>query len=138
MKLKCSKCGKEKDVDQFHIRKNRPRGYTSQCKKCRISYPKKRSEGYTRNYDLKRMYGITSEIYDELLTRQNGKCKICQRHVSEVSNKHKKNLCVDHCHDTGKIRGLLCDKCNRAIGLLNDDVEMLKKAIIYLSSTNYT
>jgi hypothetical protein len=67
-----------------------------------------------------------------MLLKQNDCCAICKRHKSEVTVKRKNHLCVDHNHSTGKIRGLLCDKCNRGIGLLCDDIDILKNAIEYL------
>lgn len=81
-----------------------------------------------RNKELKRHYGITIDFYEGMLLAQGGVCKICKTPPSE-----KRSLCVDHCHTTKKIRGLLCDNCNRAIGLLNDDVEKVKKVVEYLS-----
>jgi hypothetical protein len=78
---------------------------------------------YYRNY-----YGISLEEYNSLFDKQGGVCAICSTPPST------RRLAVDHCHDTGKVRGLLCVKCNAGIGNLNDDVEMLKAAIKYLES----
>ncbi len=128
----CSKCKKEKDFKYFSPRSNRKSGYQSQCKQCRNSYPKNRTENYTRNYDLNKSYGISLDDYNKLLQEQNECCKICNTHISKLNQKLKKNLCVDHCHITGRIRGLLCDKCNRGLGLFNDDENLLLKAINYL------
>ncbi len=85
-----------------------------------------------KDYDLKRQYGIDLNEYERLFSLQFGKCAICEKHISEINKKHKKHLCVDHCHDTKIVRGLLCDKCNRGLGLFNDNIDMLKKAINYL------
>lgn len=79
-----------------------------------------------KNRKLFHEYGITLEKFNEMLIRQNQCCAICNKTDT------KKSLCVDHCHKTGKIRGLLCNKCNKAIGLLNDDCELLKTAYSYL------
>ncbi|MBU0615832.1 MAG: endonuclease VII domain-containing protein [Nanoarchaeota archaeon] len=75
---------------------------------------------------LKSRYGISFEEYDKMLENQRGLCSICFR-------KSKAKLHVDHCHKTDKVRGLLCGNCNRAIGLMKDDIEILKNAINYLS-----
>jgi hypothetical protein len=75
------------------------------------------------NFHRQRTYGISPEQYEEMLKRQGGVCAICGR---------GRKLCVDHDHDTGHIRGLLCKPCNSSIGQLGDDVEGLKKAISYL------
>lgn len=134
----CSKCKIEKPKTDFHKRTNRPCGVRSQCKECYSKYPKKlkRREGYMRQYDLNKSYGLTCNDYEIMLEIQKGCCKICKRHLNEVSNKRKKALCVDHCHNTNVIRGLLCDKCNRGIGLFNDSPELLKIAKLYLENCN--
>ena len=72
------------------------------------------------------LYGLTLENYDAMLEKQNGVCAIC-------SQKTPGNLHIDHNHQTNEVRGLLCGKCNRAIGLLNDDVSLFTKAITYLT-----
>ena len=127
----CSKCKIEKPLTEFHKRSNRPSGHASSCKSCRVK--EKRTPNYMRKYDLKKSYGITLEDYDNMFELQEGKCAICEKHLNEVKSGRKKNLCVDHNYDTGEVRGLLCDKCNRGIGLLNDSVEVLKNAIKYLN-----
>jgi hypothetical protein len=131
---KCSKCNVEKPLTEYHKRANRPCGVRSQCKKCYSLYPKelKRRDGYMRDYNLK-SYGLDIVKYNEMLDEQKGCCKICNRHLSEVNKGRKKALCVDHCHETNLVRGLLCDKCNRGIGLFNDNADLLNKAIKYLS-----
>lgn len=91
---------------------------------------KRLSKNLSRTWDLrlKRNYGITSLEYDELLSQQDNSCAICQN--SAIDN--GKRLAVDHCHVTGKVRGLLCHKCNNAIGLLYDSSKVLFRAFEYL------
>jgi hypothetical protein len=129
----CSKCNIEKELSEYHKRSNRPCGVRSECKKCCNERLKsvKRRDGYNRDYNLKK-YGLTFDDYNKLFIEQNESCKICKRHISEVNKGKKKVLCVDHCHTTNLVRGLLCDKCNRGIGLFNDNIEMLERAIQYL------
>ncbi len=91
------------------------------------SYRKKNPD-YHRAHMLKSCYNITIEDWDNMFAKQAGCCEICGIHQSAI----KTTLCVDHCHNTGKVRGLLCIKCNTAIGSLNDDVSILEKAIKYL------
>jgi hypothetical protein len=79
-----------------------------------------------RNENLKKRYGITEEEYDKLKEKQRHKCKICSRY---------EDLYVDHDHDAGHIRGLLCHKCNSALGFLQDDIARAFKAIWYLIRT---
>ena len=81
---------------------------------------------------ITRVYGISEEEYTTLLYRKNGNCHICNKPEVVKLRGQKKNLAVDHDKKTGKVRGLLCQKCNQAIGLLNHDVSLLKEAITYL------
>ena len=67
-------------------------------------------------------YGITAFDFDRFLAQQKGVCAICKKNES---HKNKKNLSVDHDHTTGKVRGLLCHRCNTALGLFNDDIKLL-------------
>lgn len=89
--------------------------------------PKKR-----KSNELKSKYGITLEQYEEMLINQNGCCKACKKHKSEFT----RILCVDHCHETGIIRGLLCHRCNSALGMVKDKIETLKSLIDYLKDFN--
>jgi len=77
---------------------------------------------------IKSAYGITADEYNYLFIKQEGKCAICKQHQGTLP----KRLSVDHCHETGKIRGLLCNKCNVSLGNFNDDISLLKEAIKYL------
>ena len=81
---------------------------------------------------LKRTYGITYDDYHSMLNAQNRYCKICGGEGFVMTGHHKLKLVVDHCHATGAVRGLLCHNCNRALGLLKDDVQTLNNAIAYL------
>ena len=121
---KCNDCGLEawnkeelewfaKDSTQKYGRKN----YCEDCRKTR-----------RRNDGLKAAYGITLQEYEELLQKQEGKCKIC----GTTDPKHKGVFHVDHNHNTGKIRGLLCHGCNTALGLFQDSPTILVKATEYL------
>lgn len=78
-----------------------------------------------RNSALKANYGITIDEYDAMFKAQCGKCAVC-------GEKYGRTLHVDHCHRTNVVRGLLCQKCNMAIGLLQDSVKLLNRAISYL------
>ena len=84
--------------------------------------------------ERQRRFGITRNEYAELFHKQNGKCAICQREETATRNGTVKSLAVDHCHSSGKIRGLLCADCNTGIGKLKDDVKILQNAIQYLSN----
>ena len=76
---------------------------------------------------LKKTYGLTTQAWDELYTQQGGGCAICGRSLTDVK------VCVDHNHETGEVRGLLCVSCNTAIGSLREDPNLLRRAIVYLA-----
>jgi hypothetical protein len=81
-----------------------------------------------RNNHYKHKYNITLDDYNKMLDEQSHSCKICNSH----KDLFKKALCVDHCHSTGKIRGLLCDDCNVGLGKYKDQEELMIKAANYL------
>ena len=96
-------------------------------------YAKKSQEKRTRYmaaYKRKQRYGVTSEEYDAILKDQDGCCAICGS--DNPRHKTKSEFDLDHCHATGAIRGVLCSPCNRALGLFQDDPEVLQRAIDYL------
>lgn len=83
----------------------------------------------SRKQNLKHSYGITLEQYEALYKSQDGKCLICN---GSFPNRGKDGLVVDHCHNEGHIRGLLCAKCNTGLGQFGDDIQRLQNAIEYL------
>jgi len=95
-------------------------------------YPKKK-----RNSQLKSIFGISLKKYNLLLKKQNNKCLICKKQetVKDFRTSKIKNLAVDHNHQTGKVRGLLCQYCNTALGYFKDDINRLENAIKYLKQT---
>lgn len=82
-----------------------------------------------RKSNLKKSYGITEEYYDQMLAAQGGKCAIC---LTDRPTGKWKVFAVDHCHVSGLVRGLLCNECNRGMGLLKDSAELLRAAADYL------
>ena len=128
----CTICFERKDLSLFVKRSNRKSGVQPYCKSCHsISMSKTNRSNYTRNYSLLKTYSISHEEYLCMLEKQDGKCYICKFKESDLLG-GKKHLCVDHCHKTKRVRGLLCDKCNRGIGLLQDSPEILFNAYLYL------
>jgi hypothetical protein len=95
-------------------------GITRQRKTKRSDYEHRRS--------MKRYYGITPETYDGMVKAQKGKCAICE----STDTGSKRRLCVDHRRADGKVRGLLCSKCNLAIGLFSENLIIMRSAIFYL------
>jgi tRNA(Ile)-lysidine synthase TilS/MesJ len=140
--VKCVKCLEDKPQELFYLRKKGLR--RRECKSCfdkknrqwRVNHrPEQRERSrrqyhenpeYWRNRGLKNRYGITFEEFKEMLEKQDGKCLICGK-------KPTTKLHVDHCHNTKKVRGLLCGNCNRMIGIAQHDIGILASAIKYLS-----
>jgi hypothetical protein len=85
-----------------------------------------------RQYILKKKYGITPEKYDEMLSEQDYRCYICQKHEDKLD----RSLAVDHCHKTGKVRGLLCGNCNRFLGQIDDNIDTAERLLMYLQKHN--
>lgn len=127
----CTKCKILKWDDEFTIR-FQPNILCSWCKECNNFAGKewkKRNPDNTWKNHIKTFYGLSKENYLNLLKLQNNKCKICNKEDVKI-------LSVDHCHKTGKIRGLLCRKCNSAIGLFYENIINLQNAINYLQEVN--
>lgn len=141
----CSKCGELKPKSEFYKDSKNKDGYQGHCKKCRnekIAQYKsgkraqelrsryRKSDAYKDaclNSTLKKRYGITSAQYAEMLQEQGGMCAICGN-----PDALQRRLAVDHCHVTGKVRGLLCTECNLALGKFKDSQAVLSNAIKYL------
>ena len=94
----------------------------------------KKNPEYTRANVLKNKYGLTVEQYDDMVNRQGGVCAICGKGNDRLTKwgTRTTRLVIDHCHATGKVRGLLCHTCNSGIGSLGDSVDNLSNAIEYL------
>lgn len=136
----CVYCKKLKKLEDFHVDRRKPDGRHGGCKRCRN---KNRRKAYAQNPErdrlygalfrpeqratvLKRKYNLTPDEYDALLEAQGGGCAICGRAAGMV------RLAVDHDHQTGKIRGLLCAACNQGLGLFMDSSDHLQRAVEYL------
>ncbi len=123
-KKSCNSCG-ETDISKLVVDNSRPQGCRNECKICR---KKSYKSGSIKDHHLRRNYGMTLEDFNRMVIEQNGCCLICKKHQSELTN----SLNVDHCHITGKVRGLLCGNCNAGIGNLKDSIGLLVSAIEYL------
>lgn len=123
--IKCKHCGEEHIQNQREIRND---AHSMSCSKYRPS-------NYTgldrRDVIIRNQYGITLEDYNNMLEAQGYKCAICGNE-DEVEGRR---LAIDHCHTTGKVRGLLCGKCNRGLGLFYDNFTLLQNAIEYLKNS---
>jgi len=134
---RCSTCGVSKTRGAFGLQKTGQGTYRlrTSCKDCRGAYEKKRYETKSeaaklraRDRCLQKLYGISLNDYNELFATQKGMCPACGKHQGEFD----KSLVVDHDHDTGKVRGLLCSGCNLALGNVKENIETLYGSVEYL------
>lgn len=132
----CAKCNQSKPPSEFHRDKTIPRGFKHSCKECVNEQRRGRYSDRNRRDHLKSKYGITPEEYEALVEKQKGLCAICNESGLSRSGggraKKSSPLFVDHDHVTEEVRGLLCHKCNVAIGLMLDDPQRLERAAAYI------
>jgi hypothetical protein len=117
----CKKCLSILDRVNFFLDKRNLDGLESRCKSCCVKRARKK--------DIEK-YGITEEQYSNMYNNQNGCCAICNSNVTGIDR--TKNFSIDHCHETGNVRGLLCNWCNQGLGMFRDSSELLEKAIKYI------
>ena len=128
---KCAGCGEA--VPRYRV----SRLNSSLCRTCSYAKVKawkeanpKQWERLARSAHLKKQYGITIDDYNRMLSQQNNCCAVCGR--ADLSDSRGFRPHVDHCHRTGRVRGILCGPCNKGLGQLQDDPEILRRAIAYL------
>ena len=151
--LNCIRCEQTKSETEFYKEKGRASGYRGYCKLC---CAEKKQETRARKANglpppdrkqmrnpaapclqprnvwarhIKAKFGITVDVYDAMLVKQEGRCAICN--TDQPDSKHGL-FSIDHCHTTGKIRGLLCQPCNRGLGQFRDSASSLAAAVAYL------
>jgi hypothetical protein len=122
---RCSGCKQYLNLSEFYKCLSKKDGLQTFCKKCQhIHSIKPERQIDSRKSKLKK-FGLTDEDYVKLFIKQNGRCYLCREKVEG-------NFCIDHNHKTGKVRGLLCSWCNKGIGFLQDNPELLRRAADYL------
>jgi hypothetical protein len=137
---RCPKCGDVKALTEFGKNKGLPQGVTVYCRECKREYDKITGRRYrttesgkrvNANANLKNKYGITLDEYDAMFEAQGGVCAIC----GGVHDDGRR-LYVDHDHATGKVRALLCRRCNTVVGFVNEDSDILLRTSEYLRRHN--
>ena len=124
--MRCKDCGHDKPPDEFPRDRRSRSGRGSRCKACHNARNRatiKRLYGDTRHYHYRQKYGISRAEFDDMVDAQGGLCAICRRRPATQ---------VDHDHDTGKVRGILCLHCNAGLGALKDQERLVWAAIDYL------
>lgn len=135
----CGRCKIEQDIESFNKDARSVDGLSYRCANCDAEYRKAVTPKQRRKHKLKSKYDMTPAEYNALHKAQDGKCGVCiqKETVVNVQSGKVQKLSVDHNHATGKIRGLLCTACNKALGLLKDDPALLLAGATYLIRTDY-
>lgn len=118
----CQKKRRKQRWDAWQQRQEEAGTYRNTVNKYQQTFRER--TGYTRDWELRKKYGITIDQWLAMVEAAGGKCEIC--------GSDQEGLCVDHDHSTGLVRGVLCRRCNRAIGQLGDTAERLRQALVYL------
>jgi hypothetical protein len=147
----CTRCHSQKPLSEFSKDRRRRDGLRQYCKECGVAYStgweaknRDRRNAYRRanpapsnrgdaryGYHLQARYGLTLDDYADMAEAQDHRCAIC-------GEAGVRRLAVDHSHSTQKVRGLLCDKCNLALGLFRDSPRIMKRAIDYVGTPPQT
>jgi hypothetical protein len=121
----CTKCNVLRGFSEFNKEPRNKDGLRSWCKQCFLEYRRQHHcRQSARNSHLRRKYNMTHEQYVEMYDARDGECDICgEYHIK---------LCIDHSHATGRVRGLLCNECNKGLGMFRDNAHIIGSAIEYL------
>lgn len=135
----CTGCKQDKDLEEFALHPKGKHGRNPKCKACKngmasrfytdnkeVILARQRDQRAGQGHRRRHLFGLTPEDVKALIAAQDGCCAICRTPLPF------EKFCVDHCHTTGKIRGMLCNGCNVGLGMFRDRPELLSKAISYL------
>lgn len=137
--LRCSACMTYKTPSEFNKAASMKRGYLYNCRECEkernneimsTEVGREASRNRVRKHKLKSKFDMTPKQYDDMRIDQDYSCAICGK---DEDNNDGRILAVDHDHITGRIRGLLCQKCNIGLGQFDDSIHVMQSAILYLS-----
>jgi hypothetical protein len=148
----CRRCDTVKPITGFSLSRKatatQKAVLRSDCKECCSARARKwfadnpeRANDNRRRWNLRDAYDLTPQQYIDILRAQGGVCAICGKSESGIVRRGHASavrMSVDHCHDSGRVRGLLCNRCNRAVGLFGDDPIVLRRAISYLLKAKRT
>jgi len=133
----CGRCKKHQSINLFAKCKTKKDGLQERCTPCRkehhqnTKFKRKKPTKEQKRKWLIATYGINQAEFQKMLNKQNNSCAICK-----TTEWGRPSPSIDHCHSTGLVRGLLCNNCNRALGLFKDDKEILKNATKYITRSS--
>ena len=119
LQARCRACSSKHEMERYYAKHEESKAYN------RARY--KKNPGRIKDQNLRKWYGIDLTTHFEMIKNQHNKCFTCNKEFTKTSP-----ACVDHCHQTGKVRDLLCTKCNTALGMVNDNVSVLKNLTEYI------
>lgn len=151
MKTKiCIKCGEQKAVNEYYSHRHMTDGRLGACRVCciaarRLAHANRDVESHRRkkrayhkvygpkqkDWRMRKLYGLSLDQYNALVKKQKGRCLICLAKEADFPQ-YRPQLLVDHCHQSKKVRGLLCDYCNKGLGYFRDNVGLMENAIKYI------
>lgn len=134
----CNKCKENKSIVLFE--KRTKDSFRNNCQECRNKINRAQGTGKklrltSYKNSLRKKYDLSINDYEKMYNFQEGKCLICKENFPS-NLKEKWGMAVDHCHTTGKVRGLLCRFCNQALGSFRDNIVLLENAIEYLKNSS--
>lgn len=135
----CRTCNKLKETSDFYTIIGRKQDFECKiCRRLRAKRNHKANPEQSKHHQLKNKFGISIQEYREMQQIRKNKCDICDKSEVVFSRRGNKirDLSVDHNHKTSRVRGLLCQGCNKGIGLLREDIKILNAAIKYLRKHN--
>lgn len=135
----CSNCRISKPEEDFYRSRGHLRSHCKPCHKGKVKERRKERGEEFKESERRRCrakkYGMTVDEVDEFTSARGNCCESCGRHESEVQTRYGK-LDIDHCHETGEVRGLLCPPCNKMLGNAQDEIARLQSGINYLERTD--
>ena len=123
----CGHCATTLPSTRFHVCRRNKDGLSSHCNACRLKRYPYQPKAH-KIVHIRHRYGLEWEQYLDMYESQDKKCAICKSSLELLDG----STCVDHCHTTGKIRGLLCNLCNRGLGQFKERLDLLKEAVKYV------
>lgn len=120
-------------LTNFHKQSTGKLGVRSRCRTCHNQDMRERETSEYRRRKTLRIYGLSVNDFDRMLERQEGKCAICSIHQDQVLEEF---LVVDHCHETGTVRQLLCNPCNKVLGIYKENIDRFFSSIAYIEKHN--